>query len=113
MRRIAVHIKANFIQILALTILVSAMFSASKKSVLPMLWGLGRFLLPVFIIWLIYRVVRARVSAAVKKFQEQMLQGMQQGAAAGHGPRGPSGGQVLDLCPKCGDLQNPGHRCRK
>ncbi len=113
MRRIGGHIKANFIQVLALAILVSAMFSASKKAMVPMVWGLGRFLLPIFVIWLIYRFVRARVSAAVKKFQEQMLQGMQQGAAAGPGPGGRSAGQVLDLCPKCGDLQNPGHRCRK
>ncbi len=113
MRRIGGHIKANLSQIVALTILVCAMFSASRKAMLPMVWGLGRFLLPILVIWLIYRFVRARVSAVVKKFQEQLLRGMQQGAAAGPGPGGHSGGQVLDLCPKCGDLQNPGHRCPK
>ena len=113
MNRIGGQIKANFIQIIALLILVSAMFSASKKAILPMVWGFGRFLLPFLIIWLVYRFVRARVSAAFKKFQEQLLQGMHQGAATGAGPGGRSAGQVLDLCPKCGDLQSHGHQCRK
>lgn len=112
MKKVATHVKSNFIQWTALGILVAAMFSASKGAAMPAIWALGRFVLPVVVIWLVFKLLKSKVSGAVQKFQEQMMQGMQQGA--GQQARGPGGsGQVLDLCPKCGALQSPGHMCRK
>jgi len=108
------HIRANLVQWIALGILVAAMGAASKTAMVSVIWSLGRFVLPFVVIWILYRIVRSRIEAAMKRFQEQVMQNMQNagsGYAAGHSPRG--GGQtVLDLCPKCGVLQSPGHRCK-
>jgi len=112
MKNVTAHIKTNFIQWLALGILVMAMFSASKGAALPAIWALGRFVLPVLVIWLVIKLVKSRVSGVVQKFQEQMMQGMQQGSGA-PGRVGGAGGQVLDLCPKCGALQSASHKCSK
>lgn len=102
------HLRGNFSQWIALGILVLAMFTASRGAALPAIWALARFVLPLLVIWLVFRLIKARVSRAVQKFQEQMMQGMnpQGGRAAGNGR------QVLDLCPKCGSLMAPNHRCK-
>ena len=110
------HLKANFIQWMALGVLVAAMLSASRAAFMPMVWSLGRFVLPIFVVWLIYRFVKGRLETAVKKFQDQMMQNIQnsgQGFTGGPTPgyRGTKGQQVLDLCPKCGVLQTASHRC--
>jgi hypothetical protein len=102
------HIKGNFTQWIALSILVFAMFAASRGAALPALWALGRFVLPVLVIWLVFRLIKSRVSRAVQKFQEQMMQGMNAPGARTNG----AGRQVLDLCPKCGTLMTAGHRCK-
>ena len=110
------HFKANFIQWIAIAVLVSAMFSASRAAFVPMVWGLGRFVLPILVLWLIYRFVKGRLETAVKKFQDQLMQNIQsssQGFPGGQPPgaRGSRGQQVIDLCPKCGVLQTATHRC--
>lgn len=102
------HMRGNFSQWLALGILILAMFSASRGAALPAIWALGRFVLPILLIWLVIRLVKARVALAVQKFQDQMMQGMNP-----HGGGTSTGGrQVLDLCPKCGSLMAPNHRCK-
>lgn len=110
------HFKANLVQWIALGVLVAAMLSASRAAFMPMLWSLGRFVLPIFVVWLIYKFVKGRLETAVKKFQDQLMQNIQnsgQGFAGGQatGARGAGGQQVIDLCPKCGVLQTAAHRC--
>lgn len=112
MKKVVLHFKASLGQWIALGILLAAMFSASRGAAAPALWALGRFILPVVIIWLVIKLVKSRVSSAVQKFQEQMMQGMP-GAPGAQTPGRTGGvGQVLDLCPKCGSLMNHGHKCK-
>ena len=111
MRKVVVHVKASLGQWLALGILLAAMFSASRGAALPAIWALGRFVLPVVLIWLVFKLVKSRISSAVQKFQEQMMQGVQ-GPGGTRSPGRADGGQVLDLCPTCGALLSPGHRCK-
>lgn len=109
MKKAAQILKDNIFQVIAIAILMSAMLSASKRAALPALWAIGRFIMPVLVILLIFKFIKSRVSNAVQKFQQQMMQGMQN-AGAGQGISREKG-QVLDMCPKCGGLQNAGHRC--
>jgi len=116
MTALARHLKANFIQWLALVVLVSAILSASRAAFMPMVYSLGRFVLPFLVVWVIYRFVKGRLETAVKKFQDQVMQNIQnsgQGFAGGPAPgsSGARGQQVIDLCPKCGVLQTAAHRC--
>ncbi len=111
MRRVGTMLRSNLPQLIALGILILAMGSASKRAIVPMALGILRFIWPFVVIWLIYRLIKGRVERAVKKFQEQMLAGLQN-QGAGPGRASPAGtGQVLDLCPKCGALQQSDHRC--
>jgi hypothetical protein len=106
--KVVKHFKDHIIQWVALGVLVVAMFSAARGAALPAIWALGRFVIPMLIIWLVYRVVKSRISKAVQKFQEQMMQGMN--AQSGRTPG--AGKQVIDLCPRCGSLMSPGHFCK-
>ena len=107
------HLKSNFIQWAALFVLVASMIAASRAAFVPMLLSWGRLILPFFIVWLIYRVVRKRIETALKRFQDQVMQNIQNGpdGYAGNSPGGRGRQQVLDLCPKCGALLSPAHRC--
>jgi hypothetical protein len=113
MRRVATQVRSNLPQLIALGILILAMGSASKRAIVPMALGILRFVWPFLLIWFIYRLIRGRVERAVKQFQEQMLAGLQNQGAGHHHGRGSTAnsGQVLDLCPKCGVLQQANHRC--
>ena len=123
-------VQGNLISLIAFAILAASMLSASRGAILPMLVRFGRFIFPFVVIWLVYRLIRARVSRAVKVFQEQMFQNIQNGmnpnvrpdarGASTAGSWGGSGGafagakntgEVLDLCPKCGSLQTSTHHC--
>jgi hypothetical protein len=111
MRRIGAQFTSNLPQIIALVILVLAMGSASKRAILPMALSVFRFVWPFLAIWIVFRLIKGRVERAVKQFQEQIMAGLQnQGTAQGRGPAA-GAGQVLDLCPKCGALQQANHRC--
>jgi hypothetical protein len=111
----------NLVQWIAVAILAGSMFSASRRAILPMLMGVARFMMPFIIIWIVYKLIKSKVNRFIRKFQEQMMQGAHNGSA----PEGPAGfahmgqsrkgngggGEVLDLCPKCGSLLSGSHRC--
>ena len=101
--------KGHFMQWLALGILVFAMGAASKRALVSLVVPVVKVIWPFLVIWLVYRFIRGRVAGAVKKFQEQMMANIQQQQGQAAGAR--SGGQVLDLCTKCGSLDSAGHRC--
>jgi hypothetical protein len=114
MKAVIRHLRANVIQWAAFAVLVSSMLAASRSTFIPMAMGLGRVVMPVLIVWLIYRFVKKRVSSAISKFQDQLMQNVQnagQGYAA-QGAGGKTKNQVLDLCPKCGSLDSPSHQCK-
>jgi len=68
-------------------------------ALLPLL----RFALPALAIYLIYRAVKKRVSGVLGNTMRRSFEQAQQQARGGN--------QVIDLCPKCGAYQQPGHRC--
>ena len=112
----------GIIQWIALIVLVAAMFSASKRAVLPALVAILRFAWPFFAIWLLWRFIKHKVKSAMGKFQEQVMQAAQQPGMGGSGAFGASirnaarkGSQenVIDLCPKCGVLLAANHECEK
>ena len=113
----------NLIQWVVIAILAGSMFSGSRRAIMPLLLGIGRFLAPFVIIWLVIRLIKNKISGVFAKFQEQMIQGVQNGTSA-HSTAGFGGmrqgrqdaqqnGQVLDLCPKCGSLLAGHHQCEK
>ena len=63
-----------------------------------------RTLLPIAIGVFSYRYLASKLRAA-------MGQGQGQANDTRRHPR--DGGQVIDLCPKCGSYLRPGHRCAK
>jgi hypothetical protein len=88
----------------------------ASKGGLAALAPLGRFLIPAVVIYLIYRAVKKKVAASIganlKAKLEQQFAAMNQQQGAGPGQAAGRGGQrVIDLCPKCGGYQQPGHRC--
>lgn len=113
-------IRGGAIQWIALAVLIAAMFSASKRAALPALLAILKFLWPLLAVWLIWRLIKAKITSSVQRFQEQVMQAAQQGGMAGNmrrpgfsGTGQPGGGEVLDLCAQCGTLLTPGHRCVK
>lgn len=115
--------KGNFIQWIVIAILAGSMFSGSRRAIMPMLLSVARFLAPFVIIWFVIKLIKNKISGVFVKFQEQMTQGVQNGAstqsAAGFGGMRQGrkdtqqSGQVLDLCPKCGSLLAGHHHCEK
>lgn len=113
----------NLIQWVVIAILAGSMFSGSRRAIMPLLLGIGRFLAPFVIIWLVIKLIKNKISGVFAKFQEQMIQGVQNSAstqsAAGFGGMrqgrqdAQQNGQVLDLCPKCGSLLAGYHQCEK
>ncbi len=65
-----------------------------------------RFALPALVIYLIYRAVKKRVSGVLGDTMRRSFEQAQQ-----HQQQSRGGNQVIDLCPKCGAYQQPGHRC--
>lgn len=95
----------------------------SKGGLAPLM-VLGRFLIPIAIVYGIYRVVRGKIEKVaggalqgkLQAMMEAMAQQQQQQGAGGPGMRGGPGRQqekVIDLCPSCGSYLAPGHRCKK
>ena len=114
MKRIGRVIRVGALQWIAIAILGASMFSASKRAVLPALIAILRVVWPFLVVYLIWRVIKAKVSGAVQKFQEQIMQQAQTaGAGPGRVPNSKNNQQVLDLCPKCGVMLTQGHRCKK
>ena len=109
MQKIMSHLKANIVQWLALVVLLTSMGAASRSALIPVLGALGRFVLPFIVVWVIFKVIKNRLNTAVKRFQDQMLQTIQNGGAGARG--GVGSGQVLDLCPRCGSLKDGAHSC--
>lgn len=107
------------IQWIALTVLIVAMFSASRRAAVPAIMALLKFLWPVVVLWLLWRMIKAKITGTVQKFQQQVVDAAQQGGMSGPGASrfrnaaGPAGGEVLDLCANCGTLLVAGHRCAK
>jgi hypothetical protein len=109
--RVLSFIRSHILQVVALGVLVLAMGAASKRAVIPMFVAIFRFVWPFLLLWLLYRLVKGRLSRAMKQFQEHMLANLQnQGATSGRVQAGKAA-QVLDLCPKCGALEQANHRC--
>jgi hypothetical protein len=112
---------SNFIQWAVVILLVGSMFSGSRRAILPMLAGAARFLCPFVIIWLVVKLIKNRIARAFAKLQQQVMQGVQNGSAVNMGAnfggsrhgeqQSAGGGQVLDLCPKCGSLLTGHHQC--
>lgn len=112
---------SNYIQWVVVILLVGSMFSGSRRAILPMLAGAARFLSPFIIVWLVFKLIKNRITRAFAKLQEQLMQGVQKGSAVNMGANfggirpgqngSGGGGEVLDLCPKCGSLLAGHHQC--
>ncbi len=116
MKKIMQTIKTSSPQLIALVILGCAMLSAGRRAALPAIWAILKFALPFIVLWIIWRVIKAKVSGIAKKFQDQVMAAaaaQQNGAGNRYNPNSDSKNQVLDLCPQCGEVLKPSHRCRK
>jgi hypothetical protein len=112
---------SNFIQWVVVALLVGSMFSGSRRAILPMLAGAARFLSPFIIIWLVVKLIKNRMTRAFSKLQDHLMQGVRNGSAVNMNSNfggirqerqaSTGGGQVLDLCPKCGSLLAGQHQC--
>lgn len=102
-------------QLLALGLLVGGMMLSRGGA--AALVPLAKFIVPVVTFVVLFKLLKKRVMGTIgeslKKKMEEMMQ-MQQGAhPGGPGPRpAGKGGKVLDMCPKCGAMLAPGHRCK-
>lgn len=110
--------RAGGLQMLAMLVLIMAMFTANKRAAAPALMAIVKFIWPLLVVWLIWRFIKSRVTAGVQKFQQQIMQAAQQNGVASGVASGRSGsaqgvGQIIDLCPKCGTLLSSGHQCVK
>lgn len=110
------YLKGGAIQWVALAVLIAAMFSASKRAAIPAIMAVLKFMWPLLVAWLIWRFIKAKIMGSVQRFQQQVMDaaqqgGMASGAGAARFSGGSKGGDVLDLCSKCGTLLSPGHSC--
>jgi uncharacterized protein YacL len=108
MKNVALTIQRNVLQFVALGLLVAGMLTASKGAAVPALMALGRFIVPVIIVYLAFKLISKKTKGVMQRFQEQILQQAQMQRGASN-----QGGTVVDLCPTCGDVLKPGHRCNK
>ena len=108
-------VKSSSPQLIALAILGAAMLSAGRRAALPAIWAILKLALPFIVLWMIWRIIKAKVSGFAKKFQDQVMAAaaQQNGAGNRYNPNSDSKNQVLDLCPQCGDVLKPAHKCRK
>ena len=100
--------------VLALVFILGALLES--RGGLMALVPVIRFLFPVLVLILLFRLIKGRLSAAfgeqLRKATEQQRETMRQQMGGGAGPGGHDG-NVIDLCPKCGSYLKPGHRCSK
>ena len=111
---------------LALLLFAIMMAKGGEMALRPLL----RFLLPAGLIYWVYREAKRRfLAVAGDKIRQQIQEAMRRNGgfpgAAGGFPGGPGtfggqssqrnkpadGGQVIDLCPKCGAYLGPKHKC--
>lgn len=120
MKRVGQFVKAGVMQWVALAILGFAMFSAGRRTAIPAVLAIFKVLWPFLVIWIIWRFLKAKITGVVGKFQDQVMQAAQQNGASANFARPAvsrpetatgSGGEILDLCPKCGILLTTSHRC--
>ena len=57
----------NLIQWVVIAILAGSMFSGSRRAIMPLLLGIGRFLAPFVIIWLVIRLIKNKISGVFVK----------------------------------------------
>jgi len=99
-------------QLLALGLLVGGMMLSRGGA--AALVPLAKFIVPVATFVVLYKLLKKRVMGTIgeqlKKKMEEMAQ-MQHPGGPGPRPAG-KGGKVLDMCPKCGSMLAPGHRCK-
>lgn len=97
--------------LLALALILGGLFSS--RGGLAALAPLLRFILPIVVVLFLFNYVKRRLSSGAlgealrKKMEEAMRQQQAQGGRGGAG-----GGNVIDLCPKCGSYLAAGHRCK-
>jgi hypothetical protein len=103
--------KRNLLQWIALVVLLLAMGSASKRALVSIFLPVFRVIWPFLVLWIGYRFVRGKIEGGIKKFQDQIMSQVNQAHQARGGGAGAGGGQVLDLCSKCGALDSPQHKC--
>jgi len=86
----------------ALLMMGMALFMSrgGAASLLPLI----RAFIPVIVAVVLYRIVRGFVRSQILGQQPRP------GGHAGSN-QGQQQGQVIDLCPRCGSLLAPGHRC--
>lgn len=105
----AISLKWQFI---AGGILLGGLFMS--KPGLMVLRPMLKFLAPCIAIYLIFNLVKKKVSAKVADVMRQHgITPGGPGAAPGAARGAPGGQKVIDLCPKCGAYLAPGHRCKK
>ncbi len=99
--------------LLALGIMLGVLLSS--RGGFSMLARLGRWLLPLALIYMGFRWAKKKfLAAAQEALRKQMgAQGMgwppqRPGSSAG----GQDRGRTIDLCPQCGSYLAPGHRCK-
>ena len=114
-------VRIGAIQWVAFAVLLASMFSASRRAAVPAIMAIVKFLWPFIVVWLVWRLIKAKIGGAVQKFQQQVMDAAGQGGmnSAGGAQRfraaspASGGGEILDLCSNCGTLLSPGHRCTK
>lgn len=93
----------NKFQILALGLLVGAILTMRGGG--PALMGLVKVALPIALVWFLFTNVKSRILARMPSLQDLMAAAEQQKAAA-------SRANTIDICPKCGNVERAGHRCK-
>lgn len=107
-------LSSNKWSIVALVILVGSLLLS--RGGLAMLASLWRFILPVMVVYLVFKWGKKKfLSAAQEALKKQMeAQGMSWPGGPQGGPFSTaSQGRTIDLCPKCGSYLAPGHQCRR
>lgn len=98
-------------QIVAALAIVAGFFLS--RGGLAALAPAARVAVPILAVWLVFRLLRKKLTAlaggAMKGRLEEMMKQMaqQQGQQGGR-----SSGGVIDLCPGCGAYLKPGHKCK-
>jgi len=85
-------------------------------------WGMGggrllgvmmRFLWPLLLFYLAYRVVKSMLGADAKKGVPPRSQAKGWGPAGAASTTGGGSATVIEICPHCGHEAGSGHRCAK
>jgi uncharacterized membrane protein YgcG len=102
--------KQNLPQLLAMVILVAAIFTSAKRAIFPMMIGVLRVAWPFLLVWFAWRYIKGKMTGYAAKLQQE-LQKAASSRSTGFAGGGGATGTVIDLCPKCGTLLAQGHSC--